>query len=438
MVDWHALQDIMQELGFPQLFVSWIMTTVTTVSYKFNINGKYTDRMEARRGIRQGDPLSPLLFVIIMEYLNRLLLQMQHNPNFNHHSKCEQLQLTNMIFVDDLLLFARGNQGSIALMQHTLQIFLESTGLKVNPSKSRIYFGAVPRHIKSEILQMTAYTEGTLPFRYLGVPVTRKNLSLNHYLPLIDKLMHRITHWSARLLSYAGRLQLIKSVLYATTTFWLQCLLLPKTVLRKIDVICRSFLWTGGTTISRKSPISWKKVCRPKTQGGLNLMDLDIWNKVFLLKLLWNICAKTDSLWVRWIHTYYMKHTTVMNREIKNDDSGIFKAIMQRRGTVALVQSLWDTMLQEGKFNGRKLYKALLPDAPTSNWCNLVLHNTARPKAVFILWLMCHGRLATRMRLHRLGLITNTQCVFCASDETLDHLFFGCLVSKQIWCKVLH
>jgi hypothetical protein len=76
MVDWSALKDILQEVSIPNTFISWIMTTVTTVSYRFNINGKYTDRMEAQRGIRQGDPLSPLLFVITMEYLNRLLLKM--------------------------------------------------------------------------------------------------------------------------------------------------------------------------------------------------------------------------------------------------------------------------------------------------------------------------------------------------------------------------
>jgi hypothetical protein len=76
MVDWSALKDILQEVSIHNTFISWIMTTVTTVSYRFNINGKYTDRMEAQRGIRQGDPLSPLLFVITMEYLNRLLLKM--------------------------------------------------------------------------------------------------------------------------------------------------------------------------------------------------------------------------------------------------------------------------------------------------------------------------------------------------------------------------
>lgn len=94
------------------------------------------------------------------------------------------------------MLFARGDQGSVELLQQTLKLFLESTGLKVNPSKSRIYFGGVPIQVQNDILQMTSYMEGTLPFRYLGVQITSKNLSVNHYMPLVDKLMSKITHWS--------------------------------------------------------------------------------------------------------------------------------------------------------------------------------------------------------------------------------------------------
>lgn len=96
--------------------------------------------------------------------------------------------------------------------------------MKINPSKSRVYFGSVSDSVKNSILQLTSYKEGTFPFRYLGVPVTSKKLSVIHYMPLVDKLVSRITHWSSRLLSYAGRLQLIKSVLYAITSYWMQCI----------------------------------------------------------------------------------------------------------------------------------------------------------------------------------------------------------------------
>ena len=105
MVDWRALDCILQEIGIPNKFKKWIMLTVTTVSYRFNVNGSMSTLLQAQRGIRQGDPISPYLFVITMEYMHRCLHQMQMNPNFNHHPKCEKLQITNLAFADDLLLF---------------------------------------------------------------------------------------------------------------------------------------------------------------------------------------------------------------------------------------------------------------------------------------------------------------------------------------------
>lgn len=140
MVDWFALETILLETGIPKQFVKWIMLIVTSVTYRFNINGNYTKCMKANRGIRQGDPLSPVLFVIIMEYLNRLLHKMQRNPDFNHHSKCEKLNITNLAFADDVLLFARGDCRSVEMLMQTLNTFSETAGLVVNPSKCNIYF----------------------------------------------------------------------------------------------------------------------------------------------------------------------------------------------------------------------------------------------------------------------------------------------------------
>src|SRR3954465_1386256 len=102
MVNWRAMEAILQEIGLPRKFIDWVMASVTIVSYKFNVNGNLTDFMQVRRGIRQGDPLSPLLFVIIMEYMNIIMQKMQSDPGFKHHAKCKKLKLTNLIFANDV------------------------------------------------------------------------------------------------------------------------------------------------------------------------------------------------------------------------------------------------------------------------------------------------------------------------------------------------
>ncbi|CAL5190277.1 unnamed protein product [Lathyrus oleraceus] len=128
------------------------MFDVTSVSYRFNINGFCTTVLQAKRGIRQGDPLSPLLFVIIMEYMNKLLRRMQKkNTDFNRHAKCERLHITNLAFADDVIIFARGDCKSMELMMEALNQFSKSNGLIVNPRKCRVYSVVLMRALRMRL-----------------------------------------------------------------------------------------------------------------------------------------------------------------------------------------------------------------------------------------------------------------------------------------------
>jgi hypothetical protein len=274
-VDWNALEKILSEVGCPQQFTKWVLTMVSTVSYRFNVNGHQSEIMAAKRGLRQGDPISPMLFVIVMECLNRYLYKMQKDCDFNYHPKCDKLKITNLCFADDLLMFSRGDKVSVEMMMRAYGKFSKATGLVVNPQKCRIYCAGMDELTKQNVPEASGFQEGQLPFKYLGVPVTGKKLSVRHYSPLIDKIVGKIKHWTARLLTYAGRLQLINSVTFALTNFWLTCFPFPKTVIQKIESICRIFLWTGGFEGSRKAPVAWKQVCRPLNHGGLNVIDID-------------------------------------------------------------------------------------------------------------------------------------------------------------------
>ncbi|CAK8544799.1 unnamed protein product [Lathyrus sativus] len=159
--------------------------------------------------------------------------------------------------------------------------------------------------------------EGDLPFRYLGVPLTCKRLSMHHYMSLVDSIGSRSRHWSFKLLSYAGRLQLINSTITAIAAYWMSCLPFPKNVIKTINSIYRTFLWTGSEEKSRKFPIAWKMVCKPRRKRGLDVLDLSEWNTTCLTKLLWNLCNKKDTLWVKWIHTFYFKTTDIMQVQEK-------------------------------------------------------------------------------------------------------------------------
>lgn len=245
-LDWNALEKILNELGFPKKFTKWIITVVSTVSYRFNFNGNYTDIMEGKLGLIQGDPISPMLFVVVMECLNRYLYSTQKDRNYNYHPKCEKLEITNLCFAYDLLVFSRGDKIYLEMMMSDFNKFSKATGLVVNMLKCILYCVGVDREVKQDIFTTNGFYEGQLPFKYLCVHVIGNKLDTHNYMLLIDRFMGIIKHWTARMLSYAGRVQLIKSVTFALINYWLQCFPFPKSVLHKIESIFHIFLWTGG------------------------------------------------------------------------------------------------------------------------------------------------------------------------------------------------
>lgn len=145
--------------------------------------------MRAKRGLRQGDPISPLQFVIVMEYLHRNLQQLKFMPDFNFHPKYERLHITNLCFAGDLLLFIRGDVGSVRLMMQKFKDFSTTTGLQASPTKFRIYFGGVEAHVRQLVMDATGFVEWIMPFKYLGVPLVTKKLTVN--MPLIDKILYK-------------------------------------------------------------------------------------------------------------------------------------------------------------------------------------------------------------------------------------------------------
>jgi hypothetical protein len=168
--------------------------------------------------------------------------------------------------------------------------------------------------------------------------------------------------------------------------------------------------------------VAWDHVCSPKAHGGLNLISLEEWNQVNLAKLLWNINSKADSLWIRWIHIYYIKNDALLTMPVSNSCSWIWKVILKQRDTLLQIQG-WEHM--KGKMITRMVYKLLRVDYPSVAWKVTMYHNFARPRAIFTFWLACHGRLTTKDRLRKFGLNVEVTCCFCNHEETVDHLFFS-------------
>lgn len=162
------------------------------VSYKYLINGKMSKIVQVKRGLRQGDPISLLFFILVMEYLQRSPRTLKEVPDFNFHLKYAKLGIKNVCFADDVLLFSRGDEVSIRLMMQKFRQFSDATGHEVNPAKCKIYFGGIAEHINQTIATEIRYGIGTLPFKYLGVPLSTRKLTINQCQPIIDRMLEKI------------------------------------------------------------------------------------------------------------------------------------------------------------------------------------------------------------------------------------------------------
>ncbi|GFY84194.1 hypothetical protein Acr_03g0009680 [Actinidia rufa] len=250
----------------------------------FLFNGAMHGFFKGQRGLRQGDPLSPYLFVICLEYLSRGLGQLKNNADFNFHPKCGGLKITHLAFADDLVLLSRGDPKSVYLLMQNLSHFGECSGLKVSISKSSLFAAGINSEDLDSIKEISGFSQGSFPFRYLGIPVADSRLTIAQFSPLIDKITDYISAWAGANLSYAGRTELVKSVLQGVECFWLTILPIPAGVKAKIVQICRNFLWSGSCSSHKRPLVSWKEVTLPKDEGGLGIGDIKAWNKALISK----------------------------------------------------------------------------------------------------------------------------------------------------------
>ncbi|XP_070055311.1 uncharacterized protein [Nicotiana tomentosiformis] len=243
----------------------------------------------------------------------------------------------------------------------------------------------------------------------------------------------KITSWTAKTLSYIGRVQIVQSILFGIQAFWAQLFILPTKVIKIVEGICRSYIWSGANEITKKALLAWDRVCLPKAGGGLNITNFKLWNKVAIAKTSWDLAHKQDKQWIRWIHTYYIKNQQMNTMPIPQQACWMVRKVIEAK---EILEARHFVQLHNRSLI-RQIYLHLLGDYNRVEWKSLIFNNTARPKAKFIIWLMMHGRLTTCDRLSSWKIIVDTQCVMCRKQvETRDHLFVQCEYTKQIWSKL--
>ena len=305
-VQWDFVLKSLTVIGVPEKFIHWIKLCITSPSFSVQVNGELAGYFQSTRGLRQGCSLSPYLFVLCMNILSHKINKGAREKKFEFHPGCKTLSLTHLCFADDLMVFVEGSKKSV---EGALAVFAEFevwSGLSISIEKSTIYMAGVAEEEKRNILSNFPLAQGTLPVRYLGLPLMTKGMRSHDYMPLVERIRGRISSWTCRYLSYAGRLQLIKAVLMSMVNFWAAVFRLPSRCMKEVEQICAAFLWTGPELRSTGAKISWTEICKLKNEGGLGIRSLKEVNQIFGLKLIWRMLSG-ESLWGKWLKENLLK-----------------------------------------------------------------------------------------------------------------------------------
>ncbi|GJT71816.1 putative reverse transcriptase domain, reverse transcriptase zinc-binding domain protein [Tanacetum coccineum] len=433
------------------VMVKWIMKCVSAALFSINVNGWLHGYFKGKRGLRQGDPLSPYLFTMVMEVLTLMLKRnIRREEAFQFHPKCERQEIINVCFADDLFMFSYVNFDFVKVISDALQEFKNCSGLVPSLPKSTAFFANVDCKI------------------------------------LVQKVKNKIDDWKNKSLSFAGRIQLVASVLSPMQVYWSSIFILPKAIIKEIEAVSRGFLWCQGDMKRGKSKVKWDVVCLPKSEGGLGIRRLKTWNVALMTTHIWSILSNRQSLWVNWIYSYRLQERNFWDVPIKADSSYGWRKILQMRPLVRRFffhvvgngdqMSAWfDKWHDEGPFNSfitrRDIYRgvsrptvrinfggriwressqisvaqawqAIRPRAPEVEWFDVVWFSQCIPRHAFLVWLLIGEKLETQDKIRAWEVadsvsLKDMKCPLCnLIRDSHSHLFFECGISLQVWQRV--
>jgi hypothetical protein len=240
-------------MGFPHNIINVIMRCVTTVTFSILINGVPSQVFSPQRGLRQGDPLSPYLFILCADVFSELINQAKQNMwikgvKIAHGAP----EVTHLFFADDSLLFCRAKNEEITHIKNIIATYQNASGQLVNANKSEIMFSKhVSEDVKDSIQESLAMQKVEHFSKYLGMP-TYIGRSKNQFFQFIqDKIWKKLKGWKEKNLSFAGRATLIKAVAQAIPTYIMSSFLLPKGLCDHMESLISNFWW-GSNVDKRK------------------------------------------------------------------------------------------------------------------------------------------------------------------------------------------
>ncbi|RVW48620.1 Transposon TX1 uncharacterized 149 kDa protein [Vitis vinifera] len=489
-INWDFLMSVMQKMGFGEKWAGWIRWCISTASFSVLINGSPAGFFQSTRGLRQGDPISPYLFVLGMEALSCLINKAVRGGFL---SGCRlrgrggnEIQVSHLLFADDMLVFCKDSQDQMAVLSWLLMWFEAISGLNINLEKSEIL--PVGRVENAEVLASELGCKvGYLPSTYLGLPLGAPHKSVVVWDGVEERMRKRLALWKRQFISKGGRITLIRSTLASMPIYLMSLMRIPRVGglgIRKFSILNRALLckWSWRFAAERES--LWKLIISTKygEEGGGWIScevregyGVGLWKEIrkegvlmfknisFIVgdgrrvkfwKDIWcgniPLCEAFPSLFAfavsqdAWVADcwdsmgdaggWYPCFSRSFNNWELEAVASLLSILQGKRLNVGMEDRVvWNASKNE-TFSVKSLYNTLDSGGAVPFPWRIIWSPCVPTKVGFFAWEASWGKVLTQDQLKRRGWFLANRCFLCCDDEeTINHILIHCPKARVLW-----
>uniref|UniRef100_A0A803PF19 Reverse transcriptase domain-containing protein n=1 Tax=Cannabis sativa TaxID=3483 RepID=A0A803PF19_CANSA len=336
-IEWKFLDSVLRKIGFSELWISLVLKCVNSAKYNVVHGGRTMGPITPSRGIRQGDPLSPYIFILCAEGLSTLIKRYE-DRGLLHGCKVANgaPKVSHMLFADDSYLYCKATLQEATRVRELLHQFECASGQKVNLGKSSIFYSTnTANQVRKDINMLLQMPQADDRSMYLGLPSTmgRNKSAVLGFLK--DRVRKKLQGWDAKVLSRAGKEVLIKSVAQALPSYAMNVFLLPLEISRDIESTMARFWWKSSSKENKGIPwMSWERMCHNKENGGLGFRNLHDFNLALLGKQGWRFMTRPESLVSRIFKARYFPNGNYLSATLGNNPSFVWRSVWEAQSLI--------------------------------------------------------------------------------------------------------
>ncbi|XP_015064939.1 uncharacterized protein LOC107010215 [Solanum pennellii] len=466
-VSWSYTCIVLRKMGFSELFIDKMWRIMSNNWYSIVINGKRHGFFQSTRGLKQGDSLSPALFILGAEVLSRQLNLLHHNQLYKgFHMERKGPQINHLSFADDIIIFSSTDNRSLHLIMKTIEEYENVSDQKVNQEKS--FFMVTPhtdQNIIDNIKLATGFGRKNSPINYLGCPLYIGGQRIIYYSDIVEKIIKRISGWQFKILNFGGKVTLVKHVLQSIPIHTLATISPPKTTINYIKRVIADFFGGRDNNGKKYHWSSWETMAYPINEGGIGVRMMEDVCKAFQYKQWWEFRTK-PSLWSQFLKAKYCQRANCVAKKYDTGDSIVWslnnrdlasyledgkwnERVVRQQVPPLLVHNILQTNItyeegiadtaiwtpqENGKFSIASAWEIIRKKRQQDPINTIIWHKNMPFKVAFFIWRALRGKLPTNDILQKFGK-EDLECYCCykKGKDDINHILITGHFAKYMW-----